>query len=200
MTKRLGIFGGSFDPIHIGHLLIASDICEHLCLDAVHFVLAPRPPHKQQLMAADTHRIAMLRMAIESDDRFVLDLREFDRTGPSFTVQTLESFVSEDPNATLFFIMGEDSLAEFPTWYQPERILQLAHLAVACRPGTDVDLASIGRKLPAATGRIDMVETPELEISSSLIRERRRKGIMIRYLVPAEVEHYITDRQLYAAR
>lgn len=199
MTKRLGVFGGSFDPVHIGHLLIASDICEHLRLDAVHFVLAPRPPHKQQLMAADAHRIAMLRMAISRDDRFVLDLREFDRTGPSFTVQTLESFISEEPYTQLFFIMGEDSLADFPTWHQPERILQLAHLAVACRPGTEVDLASISLRLPTANGRIDMVETPELEISSSLIRERRRNGTMIRYLVPAGVEKYILDNDLYAA-
>ena len=198
VTQRLGIFGGSFDPVHVGHLLIASDICARLELDAVYFVLAPRPPHKQQLVAPDADRIAMLERAIAPDVRFRLDLREFGRSGPSFTAQTLESFAGEAPAAELYFLMGEDSLADFPTWHQPERILALAHLAVACRPGTNVDPAAITRQLPEATGRVHMVETPELEISSSLIRSRRQHGEMIRYLVTAEVEQYILEQRLYA--
>jgi nicotinate-nucleotide adenylyltransferase len=197
VTRRLGVFGGSFDPVHIGHLLIASDICAQLELDAVHFVLAPRPPHKQRLMGSDNDRIEMLRRAIEPDDRFVLDLREFERSGPSYSVQTLQAFAHDEPEADLFFIMGEDSLADFPTWHLPGRILELARLAVACRPGTEVDLAAITRSLPEAAGRVQMVETPELDISSSLIRARRQRGELIRYLVPAEVERYIVEQQLY---
>jgi nicotinate-nucleotide adenylyltransferase len=197
VTRRLGVFGGSFDPVHIGHLLIASDICQQLELDAVHFVLAPRPPHKGQLMAADEHRIEMLRRAIAPDHRFVLDLREFERPGPSYSVQTLESFTADRQDAELFFLMGEDSLADFPTWREPERILELARLAVACRPGTDVEPEQIERLFPCAAGRVSMVETPELEISSSLIRARRERGNIIRYLVPTDVERYIIDHRLY---
>jgi nicotinate-nucleotide adenylyltransferase len=197
VTRRLGIFGGSFDPVHVGHLLIASDICHRLKLDAVHFVLAPRPPHTLQLMASDLDRIEMLRRAIAHDERFVLDLREFERPGLSYSVQTLESFTEEDPEAELYFLMGEDSLADFPTWRQPERILELANLAVACRPGTDVDPDQIGQLFPHACGRVHIVETPELEISSSLIRARRQRGDIVRYLVPACVEQYIQERRLY---
>jgi len=199
VTRRIGVFGGSFDPIHIGHLLIASDICDQLALDAVHFVLAPRPPHKLRLMAADEDRIAMLRLAIEPDPRFILDLREFERPGLSYSVQTLASFAAECPEAERYFLMGEDSLADFPTWYEPERILDLAHLAVACRPGRDADPGEIIRRLPIGRDRIHMVETPELAISSSLIRERRRRGELIRYLVPASVEQYIVEQGLYRA-
>jgi len=197
MTRRLGVFGGSFDPIHVGHLLIASDLCDQLALDAVHFVLAPRPPHKERLMAPDADRIAMLTLAIAQDERFVLDLREFERPGLSFTIQTLASFKEECPASDLFFLMGEDSLADFPDWKQPADILELAQLAVACRPGTDADPVEIIRRFPTAAGRVHMVETPELAISSSLIRARRQTGQMIRYLVPAEVERYIGEHRLY---
>jgi nicotinate-nucleotide adenylyltransferase len=148
-------------------------------------------------MASDEHRIEMLRRAISPDDRFVLDLREFERPGLSYSVQTLESFAGDDPNAELFFLMGEDSLADFPTWRQPERILQLARLAVACRPGTDVEPGQIEGLFPHSGGRVVMVETPELEISSSLIRARRRRGDIIRYLVSDGVDRYIHEHRLY---
>ncbi len=197
MTRRLGVFGGSFDPVHIGHLLIASDICDRLKLDAVHFVLAPRPPHKLRLMAPDEDRIAMLCLATAPDERFVVDLREFERPGLSYSVQTLETFAEECPETELYFLMGEDSLAEFPTWREPERILALAHLAVACRPGSVADPDEIIRLFSIGEGRIHMVETPELAISSSLIRDRRQRDELIRYLVPADVEQFISERALY---
>lgn len=197
MTRRLGVFGGSFDPIHLGHLLIASDICDRLQLDAVHFVLAPRPPHKLRLMAPDEDRIAMLRLATAPDERFVIDLREFERPGLSYSVQTLETFAAECPDAELYFLMGEDSLAEFPTWREPKRILAIAHLAVACRPGSVADPDEVIQRFPIGNGRIHRVETPELAISSSLIRGRRQRGELIRYLVPADVERYIAERALY---
>ena len=197
MTRRIGVFGGSFDPVHIGHLVIASDICDRLRLDAVHFVLAPRPPHKLRLMASDEDRIAMLRLAVGPDPRFVVDLREFERPGLSYSVQTLASFAAECPETERYFLMGEDSLVDFPTWYEPERILELAHLAVACRPGRAADPREIIRLFPIGNGRIHMVETPELAISSSLIRQRRQQGELIRYLVPASVEQYIVEHGLY---
>lgn len=199
MTSRIGIFGGSFDPVHIGHLIVASDICDRLALDVVHFVLAPRPPHKSRLSAPDDARIEMLRLAITGDERFSLDLREFDRRGPSFSVDTIESFAAELPGAELFFLMGEDSLADLHTWKRPDRILELAHLAVAARPGALVDPARLTEPGSLATARIAMVETPEIGISSTLIRDRRSRGESIRYLVPAPVERFIVDQALYMA-
>lgn len=197
MTHRIGIFGGSFDPVHIGHLIIASDICDRLALDAVHFVLAPRPPHKASLWASDDARREMLARAVYSDDRFVLDLREFERSGPSWTVDTVESFAEEFSGADLFFIMGEDSLADFHTWREPERIIARAQLAVAARPGVELTPAHLLRFSAEERSRIHSVESPEIGISSTMIRERIERNAEIRYLVPDRVAEYIRTRRPY---
>ena len=197
VTPRIGIFGGSFDPIHLGHLVIASDICDRLQLDAVHFVLAPRPPHKQLLWASDEDRRAMLEHAIAADDRFVPDFREFGRTGPSWSVDTVASFADEFPGAVLFFIMGSDSLADFHSWRQPERILGLAQLAVAARPGVELSTSHLQRFTASDRDRIARVDTPEIAISSTMIRDRIRDHASIRYLVPEAVEAYIVAQHPY---
>ncbi|MGH2548032.1 MAG: nicotinate-nucleotide adenylyltransferase [Thermomicrobiales bacterium] len=197
MSSKIGIFGGTFDPIHIGHLIIASEICEKLELDEIRFVVAPRPPHKNGIVASDDDRVTMVLRAIERDRRFRIDLREFDRPGRSYTVDTIQSFHDEFPTSQLVFIMGEDSLLDFPSWNDPEIIVDLATIAVASRPKVDLDLSLLFERLPAARDRIIEVKTPEVAISSTLIRERLAKGESIRYLVPAEVETAIYDRSLY---
>jgi nicotinate-nucleotide adenylyltransferase len=199
MIHRVGIFGGSFDPVHAGHLIIASDICDRLNLDRVHFVLSPRPPHKLALWASDTDRKNMLNAAIADDERFVLDLREFERTGPSWSVDTVTSFAAEFPDAERFFIMGEDSLADFHSWREPERILANARLAVAARPGVVLAAEHLLRFTPTDRARIHTVESPEIGISSTMVRNRIERGASIKYLVPDDVERYITLNQPYGA-
>jgi nicotinate-nucleotide adenylyltransferase len=197
MISRIGIFGGSFDPVHTGHLIIASDICDRLMLGTVHFVLSPRPPHKAALWATDEHRREMLAAAIADDPRFALDLREYKRTGPSWTVDTVASFADEFPAAERFFIMGEDSLADFHTWREPERILANVQLAVATRPGVELSPRHLHRFSEDERARIHVVESPEIGISSTLVRERIARGASIRYLVPEMVERYIRAHRPY---
>ena len=195
--RRIGLLGGTFDPIHLGHLIIASEIFHRMKLDEVRFVVAPRPPHKDGITASDQDRISMVRTAIDADPRFVLDLIEFERSGTSYTIDTLRSFQERNTEAEIFFIMGEDSLRDFSSWDEPEGIVSIARLAVATRPGVSVDLESIFRVLPSARGRISIVATPEVAISSTAIRKRIREGVPITYLVPKNVETLIEEQQLY---
>ncbi len=197
MSAKIGIFGGTFDPIHIGHLIIASEICEKLGLDRIHFVVAPRPPHKNGIVASDEARVEMVLRAIAADDRFTVDLREFDRPGNSYTVDTVRSFHDDFPESELTFIMGEDSMRDFPSWNDPDVIVGLARIAVASRPKIELNLTRLYEQLPSALGRVVEVKTPEVAISSTLIRDRLARGESIRYLVPAVVETAIHDRSLY---
>jgi nicotinate-nucleotide adenylyltransferase len=195
--RRIGLLGGTFDPIHLGHLIIASEICHRMKLDEIRFIIAPRPPHKNGIQASDDDRITMVNEAIAADPRFVTDLIEFERSGPSYTIDTLRSFRSRTPHDDIFFIMGEDSLRDFPTWDAPEGIVEIARIAVATRPGVSVDLESIFRTIPTARGRISIVATPEVAISSTAIRKRLHEGVPITYLVPARVERHIEQHRLY---
>ena len=195
--RRIGLLGGTFDPIHLGHLIIASEIYHRMKLDEIRFIVAPRPPHKNGIQASDDDRISMVNAAIAADPRFVIDLIEFERSGPSYTIDTLRSFRERAPHDDIFFIMGEDSLRDFPTWDAPEGIVEIARIAVATRPGVSVDLESIFRTIPTARGRISIVATPEVAISSTAIRKRLHEGVPITYLVPTPVEEHIEQQRLY---
>jgi nicotinate-nucleotide adenylyltransferase len=195
--RRIGLLGGTFDPIHLGHLIIASEIFHRMKLDEIRFIVAPRPPHKNGIQASDDDRISMVNAAIAADPRFVIDLIEFERMGPSYTIDTLRSFRARGPHDDIFFIMGEDSLRDFPTWDAPEGIVEIARIAVATRPGVSVDLESIFRTIPTARGRISIVATPEVAISSTAIRKRLHEGVPITYLVPSPVEQHIEQHRLY---
>jgi nicotinate-nucleotide adenylyltransferase len=198
MSKRIGIFGGTFDPIHMGHLIMASELYAALDLERVLFVPAPRPPHKLAAeISDDQDRLAMVELAIAPDPRFAVNLIEFNRSGPSYTADTLEQLAADIPDATLVFLMGEDSLYDLPTWHDPERILRSALIGVAARPGFDVDLSAITKAVPAAKDRIFLVPTPEIDISSRGVRQRVADGRPITYFVPREVEAYIAQRGLY---
>jgi len=198
---RLGVFGGTFDPVHIGHLRLAESAREEaeLSLDKVLFVPAGEPwRKKERLVSAAAHRMAMLRLAIEGNDAFELSKVELEREGPSYTVETLEALAKQQPGDELFLIMGEDALADLPKWREPERIVALAKLAVASRGDSSPErLDAIEKALPGVLARVIWVPMEVLQISGSDIRESVRRGWSIRYLVPDAVEAYIHQHALY---
>lgn len=196
---KLGVLGGTFDPIHLGHLLIAEQARDELDLEQVLFVPAGSPPHKpDQMIAPDHHRLAMLELAIATHPAFALSRVDMDRPGPSYTADTLALLRAEwGPTVRLHFILGSDSLAELLTWHQPWRLIQQARLAVADRPGLEVDLAELERGLPGLNAAVDWVSMPEVGISATDIQRRVQTGRSIRYQVPAAVEDYILRHGLY---
>ncbi|MGB9594152.1 MAG: nicotinate-nucleotide adenylyltransferase [Anaerolineae bacterium] len=196
---RLGVFGGTFDPVHYGHLVAAEEVRYRLRLDKVLFVPAGLPPHKLDHDITPTrHRLAMLELAIASNPGFALSRVDIDRHGPCYTVDTLALLHEEyGPGTELFFLMGMDSLAEILTWKDPERLIRLARIVVVGRPGFQADVDELDKVLPGAAERICIVDTPLMEVSSSDIRRRVREGAPIRYQVPEAVEAYIHAHRLY---
>jgi nicotinate-nucleotide adenylyltransferase len=200
-STRLGVFGGTFDPPHIGHLIIASEIRQALSLDRVLFVPAGRPPHKTSVaISDDADRMEMVRLAITDNPTFEISSVDIERGGPSFTADLLSILAHTFPSAALTFLMGEDSLRDLPTWHEPGRIVSLAELGVATRPGVDVNPGGIYEAVPEARGRVHLVPAPAVGISSRDLRRRFRSGAPTMYQLPASVERYIQDRQLYRPR
>lgn len=199
---RLGIFGGTFDPVHYGHLLLAESCREALELDLVWFLPAAVSPLKTGAPPATAQaRLEMLQLAIAGHDRFTINRRELDRGGISYTADTLAEIRAEDPTRQLFFLLGSDTLASFPAWREPERVCDLATLVCVDRPNRAAfDIRHISGVL-----RSDQVERiqsarvlmPGVDISSSDIRHRIAEGKSIRYLVPRSVEIYIAEHRLY---
>ena len=197
---RLGIHGGTFDPIHFGHLLAAEVTRETLRFDQVLFAPAGEPPHKQgQSVLPVMHRQAMIRLAIQDNPAFAFSTVDIDRPGPHYSVDTVRLLREEwgTEAEETFFIMGADSLAHLLSWHQPERIIELCRLAVVARPGYRPDLAELESTLPGLSRRVDWVEMPVLGISSSDLQRRVREGCSIRYQVPAAVARYIAEHGLY---
>jgi nicotinate-nucleotide adenylyltransferase len=188
---RLGVFGGTFDPPHVGHLALAEWAREALRLDRVLFVPAGTPPHKRRSdLSSATDRLAMTRLAVRGHPAFEVAGLEARRRGPSFTVDTLRALRAAHPGARLVLLIGQDSLAEFETWRDPDAIARLATLAVALRPGA---------RRPRARRRVAWLDNPGLDVSSSAIRARVRAGRSVRYLVPDAVAAHIARRGLYRA-
>ncbi len=200
-TKRVGIFGGTFDPVHTGHLLAAEQCREQLQLDEVRFLPAFVSPFKLDKRTADPkHRAEMLRLATQGNPGFRVDDRELGRGGTSFTVDTLRELKNDLPDSQLVFLMGADSLAEFDKWREPGEICRLAEVVVVARGGeAPPDLAMLGRFLPDS-GRLDqhVLTMPQCEISSTSIRQAVAAGRSIRYQVPAAVLAYIAQHNLYS--
>jgi len=199
---RVGVLGGTFDPIHVGHLAAAEEVRVRLDLERVVFVPAGLPPHKLHLsVTATEHRLNMVQLAIAGNPNFVLSRVDIDRFGPSYTVDTVKLLRDEfGPEAELYLIMGSDSLAEFLTWHKPERVIRLCRIVALTRPGHRVDLEDLNRLLPGAIARVQLLEMPLLEISSTDLQRRVRMGLSIKYLVPPAVEAYIRQRGLYQAQ
>lgn len=199
MTRRLGILGGTFDPVHYGHLIIAEDAWVCLKLEQVLFVPAYQPPHKPEgSYSPFEHRVRMVELAIADNPHFALSLIEAGRGGPSYTVDTLRQLQAElGPKVELYFIIGMDSLANILSWHKPAELLTLCRIVVAERAGYHVDLPALTTALPALQQKLEMIDTPELSISSTDLQRRVRQGLSIRYQVPPAVEKYICEHRLY---
>ncbi len=201
---RLGILGGSFDPIHLGHLLLAECCREQRRLDAVWFLPAAVPPHKQDHeLTPGAQRIEMIELAIAGNPAFSVCRHEVDRGGVNYTVDTLAHFQEEDSSRELFFLMGADMFSDLPNWRSPARVCRLALPVVVRRPDTaPVDFACLSEIVPSE--RLDLirqhqVEMPEVGLSSTQIRRLVSQGHSIRYRVPRAVEMYIQSQGLYGA-
>ena len=190
---RIGVFGGTFDPPHVGHLLVASDAREALKLDRLIFVPTGTQPFKIDTppVASGQDRVEMLRLAVADDANYVVDDAEINRKGLSFTVDTLEHLSERHPAAQLFLLLGEDLLAGFEQWRNPARIRELATLAVVRRAGPTSSVVE-----PVAPGVL-MVSTRRVDVSSTEVRERLRAGKSIKGFVPESVERFIDARGLY---
>lgn len=197
--KRLGILGGTFDPIHIGHLVMASYAIDALDLDKVWFMPAQTPPHKHHEIADVGHRAAMCQLAVNLDSRFEFSDLDIRGEVPSYTSELLTTVREGLPTTELFFLVGADSLTSFATWHEPETILQYASLGVAERPGTTID-NRVRNSVPGLAERLFEYESPLIELSSSEIRDRRQSRRSITYLVPEVVEDYIIEHGLYRVR
>jgi nicotinate-nucleotide adenylyltransferase len=201
--RRIGLFGGTFDPPHVGHLALAEWARTHLSLERVVFMPAGTPPHKlRRVLTPVRHRVAMTRLAVRGNRAFTVSTLEARRAGPSFTVDTLAALARLHPGSRLYLLMGADSLDEFSTWHEPKRILRLATLAVAARPGAQGSARHGARAAAAARlpGKVVWLDNPRLEISSSVLRAELRAGRPVRYLVADAVERYIRRHRLYRRR
>ncbi|MCA9075603.1 MAG: nicotinate-nucleotide adenylyltransferase [Planctomycetaceae bacterium] len=197
---RLGIYGGTFDPVHYGHLLLAEQCREQCALDEVWFVPAGVPPHKQgDGITPAKDRINMLDFALAGMPEFSISRIEVDREGPSYTVDTLQHLVDADDSRELFLLIGADSLTDFPTWREPQRILELATLVAVNRGDFDEQQlrADVERLGSQATDRVRFVEMPGVDISATDIRDRAKAERSLRFLTPRPVVHYIVEHGLY---
>jgi len=212
------LLGGTFDPVHVGHLGLANDVRSALGVGRVHLLPARDPPHRPPPGASAPHRLAMLELAIRGRDGLAIDRRELDRAGPSYTATTLEELEREAPSRPIVLVMGADAFRGLPAWHRWTRILDLAHIAVAARPGDPFDAALPAELLPlwherrvadaaalrlAPAGRIMLVPIRPQDVSASAIRRAlagdaaARAGV--RPLLPPGVWDYIAEHRLYAA-
>lgn len=192
---RVGLFGGSFNPPHLGHLALAETVRDVFGFDRVLWIPARQPPHKPVgALVEARHRLQMTRLAVDDNPGFAVSEIELERNGPSYTVDTLALLQQRRPAWTLHLIIGADSLAGLHTWRRPREILERAHLVVY--PRADADLSAVD---PAVLERVRFVEAPLLTLSSTDVRARCRDGRSIRYLVPEAVRTYIAEQGLYGA-
>ncbi len=195
----VGILGGTFDPPHNGHLAIAKAALDYLGLEQVLFAPTRQPPHKpNQPITPVEARLEMVRLAIAPYPAFVLSRVDVDRAGPTYTVDTLRLLQRQfGGNATLYFIMGMDSLTNLLAWYKPEELVRLCRLAVLQRPGFTADLGTLEERIPGIRKRVVFVPAPLVDVSASDIQRRIREGKNIAGLVPAAVAAYIQQHHLY---
>lgn len=197
---RVGVFGGTFDPIHIGHLIAAEEVRYHLRLDKILFAPAGQPPHKDPgSVSSVKDRARMVELALAENSAFELSRVDLDRAGPSYTVETLRLLHEGlGPGTEIFFIIGMDSLSELRSWRNPERLISLCRLAVLNRPPyPEVDAGALDAAIPGISDRLEMVRMPGIDVASSDLRERVAAGLPIKYQVPDAVERYILENRLY---
>jgi len=202
MKPRIGIFGGTFDPVHLGHLIMAEQCREAGELNEVWFIPAARPPHKQDRpLTSFAQRVEMLALAIAGMPAFRVNELEKDRAGPSYTADTLAELHRLHPQTDFALLLGSDCLPDLPEWHQPERILELAELLIYARPSwpalTAESLRESLRLSENTAFRMRWVPGPSVDIASRDLRQRAAEGRSLRFLVPRAVECYIEEKKLY---
>ena len=196
---RIGVFGGTFDPIHMGHLIVAEDARAALELDKVLFIPAGQPWFKSYRQITEAHhRLAMVRLAVEDNPDFDVSDIEIRRSGPSYTVDTLAELHEQYANAEFIVILGVDALREIDRWNQPRKLFELASVAGMARPGATVNLSVLHAAIPGSSSRIQLLDSALIDISGTDIRRRVAAGRSVRYRVPAAVERYVREQGLYA--
>ena len=195
-AKKIGIMGGTFDPIHVGHLMIAEAVWNEYKLDRILFIPSANPTHKNKVMTSAKHRFNMTLLATCSNPHFEVSSIEMERSGPSYTVDTIKELKSMyGPDTEFYFIMGADCIKELPTWHNIDELLTLCHFVATRRPSYTPDLKLIAQDYKGAD--ISILETLELEISSTDIRQRIKKGYSIQYITTEQVQQYIRKEGLY---
>ncbi len=197
---KLGIFGGTFDPVHYGHLILAETARESCRLDEVRFLPAYSPPHKQdRVITTGKQRVEMLELATAGFPEFVVDQRELNREGTSYTVETLTEMAEQFLDAELHFLMGADSLIDLPNWLEPQRIAELARIIAVNRDSSSsAELHEVVNNLPdSIKSAVTILEIPQISISASDLRFRISENRSIRFLTPRPVERYILEHGLY---
>jgi nicotinate-nucleotide adenylyltransferase len=197
---NIGVLGGTFDPVHIGHLRVAEAVTAELNLDEVIFMPAGQPWLKaDNLISAAEHRLEMVRLAISGKDSFKLSAMEIDRAGPTYTADTMAELGSQlGSDNELFFILGWDNLSQLPQWHQPSRLIKLCRLVAV--PRVDFpppDLASLEGAIPGLSQRVILLDEPRIDVNASEIRRMVSEGLSIHELVPEPVEKYIKEHGLY---
>ncbi len=196
---RIGIFGGTFNPPHLGHLILAMEACDQLQLDRLLWMLTPDPPHKIHLTITPVEtRLELLKAAITHEPKFEISTLEMKRPAPQYAVDTIREVKERFPGVELYYLIGGDSLHDFPEWYHPQQIIDMTEgLGVMRRPGDQIDLSLLEQQLPGLTGKLRFVEAPLLEISSRQIRQRIAQGRAVKYYLPEPVFELIEKLHLY---
>jgi nicotinate-nucleotide adenylyltransferase len=196
---RIGVFGGTFDPPHIGHLILAMEAGEQLALDQVLWVLTPNPPHKQGIpFSPIEQRIELVRAAIMGNPKFKLSRVEIDREGPYYALDTISLLGHQNPSDKLFYLMGGDSLHDLPGWHSPEAFVSTCYgLGVLRRPQDDVDMNGLEKLIPGIKNKVHFFSSPQVEISASEIRKRIKEGLCYQYFLPPKVYEIICKRRYY---
>ena len=200
---NIGVLGGTFDPIHIGHLVLAEEVRTRLNLAEILFVPAGQPWLKVDSPSSPAeHRVEMVRLALADKPYFKLSTMEIERAGPTYTVDTIAELKAQlGAEDELFFILGWDNLAELPRWWQPSRLITMCRLVAVPRPDYPLsDLKALEASVPGLSQRVIPMDKPEIAISAFAIRDRVARGLSIRHLVPEPVERYIKEHKLYATQ
>lgn len=196
---KIGYFGGTFDPPHLGHIILAAEVFYQLELDSLKWILTPFPPHKNNLPITPVEvRLEMLKLAVGKHPDFEISLVDLNRDPPHYAADTVEILRAENPTSKLIYLIGEDSLVDLPDWYAPTRFLaNVDQLVVALRPQINSDLTKLESSLPALREKIYYLSDAMLQISSSFIRERIKNNGPVRHLLDPEVYQYLDENNLY---
>jgi nicotinate-nucleotide adenylyltransferase len=197
--EKIGVLGGTFDPIHLGHLIVAEEARTKLKLEKVLFITAGNPWLKDEVISSAYHRVSMVEKAVEDNPYFLSSSLEIDRPGPSYSVDTISSLRETlGERGEIFFILGWDAVINLHRWKDPRRLVKMCHLVVVGRPGyPSPDIETLQSEIPGIKDSLLPLSTPEIGVRSSDVRQRIAQGLSVRYLIPLKVEKYIREQGLY---